>query len=96
MGLIFLSAMASSIAALCAEKGYAPEEALGTSLISSAISTLVVGLLIIMLGERRPDRAKLSSMLHGRRNLLSALQVWSSRSNKGCVPLLQPTSSWRL
>jgi SulP family sulfate permease len=50
VGLIFLSSMASSIAVLCEQQGYAPEEALGTSLINGAIATFLVGLLIILLG----------------------------------------------
>lgn len=51
VGLIFLSAMATSIAVLCEQKGYSREEALGTSLITLAISTFLVGFFIILLGE---------------------------------------------
>lgn len=52
MGLIFLSAMATSIAKLCEENGYDPNEALGTSLLTLAISTFIVGLLIVLVGKR--------------------------------------------
>ena len=52
VGLIFLSAMASSIALLCEEDGYEPREALGTSLLTLAISTFVVGILIMLVGEQ--------------------------------------------
>ena len=47
VGLIFLSAMASSIALLCEQDGYEPREALGTSLLTLAISTFIVGILIV-------------------------------------------------
>ena len=52
VGLIFLSAMASSIAMLCEEDGYEPREALGTSLLTLAISTFIVGILIVLVGVR--------------------------------------------
>lgn len=51
VGLIFLSAMATSIAVLCEQQGYSREEALGTSLITLAISTFLVGFFIVLLGE---------------------------------------------
>ena len=51
MGLIFLSAMASSIALLCKEDGYEPKEALGTSLLTLAIATFIVGILIVLVGR---------------------------------------------
>jgi hypothetical protein len=54
VGLIFLSAMASSIAKLCENNGYDPHEALGTSLLTLAISTFFVGLLIVLVGEPSP------------------------------------------
>ncbi len=53
VGLIFLSAMASSIALLCKEDGYEPREALGTSLLTLAIATFIVGILIVLVGA--PD-----------------------------------------
>lgn len=52
VGLIFLSAMASSIATLCEADGYEPREALGTSLLTLAISTFIVGILIVLVGEQ--------------------------------------------
>ena len=51
VGLIFLSAMASSIALLCKEDGYEPREALGTSLLTLAIATFIVGILIVLVGS---------------------------------------------
>lgn len=50
VGLIFLSAMATSIAHLCEKNGYDPHEALGTSLLTLAISTFIVGFLIVLVG----------------------------------------------
>ena len=52
VGLIFLSAMASSIALLCEEDGYEPKEALGTSLLTLAIATFIVGILIVLVGAQ--------------------------------------------
>ena len=47
--------MASSIALLCKEDGYEPREALGTSLLTLAIATFIVGILIVLVGApRRP------------------------------------------
>lgn len=51
VGLIFLSAMASSIAALCAEAGHDAATALGTSLLTMTISTFLVGLGTLAVGE---------------------------------------------
>ena len=42
--------MASSIALLCKEDGYEPREALGTSLLTLAIATFIVGILIVLVG----------------------------------------------
>ncbi|BDA44720.1 Uncharacterized protein C24H6.11c [Coccomyxa sp. Obi] len=53
VGLIFLSAMATSIAHLCEKNGYDPHEALGTSLLTLAISTFIVGFLIVLVGHFR-------------------------------------------
>ncbi len=50
VGLIFLSSMATSIAAICAEQGYEDHEALGTALLTLALSTLLVGVLIMLVG----------------------------------------------
>lgn len=52
VGLIFLSAMASSIALLCEEDGYEPRQALGTSLLTLAIATFIVGILIVLVGAQ--------------------------------------------
>lgn len=51
MGLIFLSAMASSIATLCAEAGRDAATALGTSLLTMTVSTFLVGLGTLVVGE---------------------------------------------
>eukprot|EP00884_Botryococcus_braunii_P016374 jgi/Botrbrau1/341/Bobra.0022s0295.1 len=53
VGLIFLSAMASSIAARCAAQDLPVKVALGTSLGTQAIATLFVGLFIIVVGKLR-------------------------------------------
>ena len=52
MSLIFQSAMATSIAAMCAAAGYRPEEALGTTLVTLVIATFVAGVLIMLVGAR--------------------------------------------
>ena len=51
VGLIFLSSMASSIAAICTAAGLGVEVALGTTLLTTCIATFVVGLLTLMVGE---------------------------------------------
>jgi len=57
VSLIFQSAMATSIAAMCTAAGYAPEEALGTVLTTLVIATFVVGVLIVAVGGRaRPSQ----------------------------------------
>ena len=50
VSLIFQSALATSIAAMCAAAGYAPEEALGTTLVTLVIATFVAGVLIMLVG----------------------------------------------
>ena len=50
VGLIFLSAMASSIAALCAEAGRDAATALGTSLLTMTVCTFFVGLGTLAVG----------------------------------------------
>ncbi len=52
VGLIFLSAMASSIAMLCEEAGRDAATALGTSLLTMTISTFCVGLGTMAVGEQ--------------------------------------------
>ena len=52
VGLIFLSAMASSIASLCSRAGLDASAALGTSLLTMAVSSAVVGLGLLAVGER--------------------------------------------
>lgn len=51
VGLIFLSAMASSIASGGLKKHDSPEDIMGTTLLTLTISTFLVGLLIIIVGE---------------------------------------------
>lgn len=43
--------MATSIAVICVEKGYEDHEALGTALLTLALSTLLVGVLIMLVGR---------------------------------------------
>ena len=52
MGLIFLSAMATSIAHLSTAQGFSAQEALGTTLVTLVIATLLVGMLIVLVGAR--------------------------------------------
>lgn len=51
MGLIFLSAMASSVALTCAEEQLSPEVALGTSLVTLTAATMIVGAATVAVGE---------------------------------------------
>ncbi len=51
VGLIFLSAMATSIAAMSTAAGFSAQEALGTTLVTLVIATFVVGALIVLVGE---------------------------------------------
>lgn len=50
MGLIFLSAMATSIAHEGLSKGAPKAEVLGTTLVTVTVSTFIVGLLIVLVG----------------------------------------------
>ena len=50
MGLIFLSAMTTAIAQACREQGLDARAALGSSLLTIAVSTFVVGLLVVLTG----------------------------------------------
>ena len=50
VGLIFLSAMTTAIAHACREQGLDAQEALGSSLLTIAVSTFVVGLLVVLTG----------------------------------------------
>ena len=51
VGLIFLSAMASSVAGLCTTAGRDAASALGTSLLTMAVSTVLVGMGLVAVGE---------------------------------------------
>lgn len=51
VGLIFLSLMASSIAGVCTRAGLDAHAALGTSLLTMAVSTALVGLGLMAVGE---------------------------------------------
>lgn len=51
VGLIFLSAMASAIVHEGVGKGTAEAEILGTTLLTLTLSTFIVGLLIIVVGN---------------------------------------------
>ncbi|KAG1670994.1 hypothetical protein FOA52_014384 [Chlamydomonas sp. UWO 241] len=53
VGLIFLSSMGSSIAAISRVEGLTPEVALGTTLITFSVATLTVGLLTMLVGRWR-------------------------------------------
>ena len=51
VGLIFLSAMATSIATLCQEQGAGAEVALGTTLVTFVIATFTTGLCTVLVGR---------------------------------------------
>lgn len=53
-GLIFLSAMATSIAQEGAAEGDSPAEIVGTTLVTLAIATTLVGICIIFVGASLP------------------------------------------
>ena len=58
MGLIFLSAMATSIAHASTAEGFSAQEALGTTLVTLVIATLLVGVLIVLVGAHVTDVAE--------------------------------------
>ena len=51
VGLIFLSAVATSVVHLGKEAGIRDEEILGTTLVTLLLMTFAVGILIILTGE---------------------------------------------
>jgi hypothetical protein len=51
VGIIFLSSMASSIAANCSKAGLGASVVLGTTLLTFSIATFFVGLLTLLVGE---------------------------------------------
>ena len=53
VGLIFLSAMATSIAAACLDAGRDAATALGTSLVAMCLATLFTGSMTALVGARR-------------------------------------------
>lgn len=53
VGLIFLSAMATSIAGICAEAGRDAATALGTSLLTMSIATFLTGALTLLVARFR-------------------------------------------
>ena len=53
VGLIFLSAIASSVVGAAKSAGLSDQETLGTVLVTLAASTLMVGLLIVAVGAQR-------------------------------------------
>jgi hypothetical protein len=52
VGLIFLSAMATSIASLCLEAGRDAATALGTSMLTMSLATFFTGAMTLLVGER--------------------------------------------
>ena len=53
VGIIFLSSMATSIAATCAKASLGVDVALGTTLLTFSIATFLVGLLTLLVGEQQ-------------------------------------------
>ena len=56
VGLIFLSAMTTAIAQLCAQQGLDARVALGSSLLTITLSTFLTGLLVKLTGGFLPTR----------------------------------------
>ena len=52
VGLVFLSAMATSIAAAAEADGQTARQALGTALVTLSIATALVGVFAILIGAR--------------------------------------------
>jgi SulP family sulfate permease len=52
VGLIFLSAMGSSIAAACTAAGRDAATALGTALLTMSVATFFTGAACLLVGER--------------------------------------------
>ena len=63
VGLIFLSAMATSVAHECAKAGVGPASTLGTALLTLTGSTFAVGVVIIIVGAGQPPAASAFSGL---------------------------------
>ncbi len=53
VGIIFLSAIASSVAAICADAGESPAVATATALVAMSASTLLVGAVTWVIAKRR-------------------------------------------
>ena len=58
MGLIFLSAMATSIAGLCADQGLGAATALGTSLLAMSAATFFTGAMTLLVGACQGGRTR--------------------------------------
>lgn len=63
MGLIFLSAMATSIAAICCEAGRDAATALGTSLLTMSVATFFTGACTLLVGAWRAEQRVVGPML---------------------------------
>lgn len=62
VGLIFLSAIASSIVQQCGEAGWSADNTLATVLVACTTATFLVGILIVCTGERWPPLLELFSV----------------------------------
>jgi sulfate permease, SulP family len=65
-GLIFLSAMASSVAGYCKEKGLGDQELLVTCLVALSLATATLGFMLIIVG-----RLRLASVGGGKAGIVS-------------------------
>jgi SulP family sulfate permease len=73
VGIIFLSAMGSSVAALCLEAGRDAATAMGTALVAMTASTFLVGLGTLVVGEPSPRPAGCRARALHRGSLTSLL-----------------------
>ena len=64
VGLIFLSAMASSVAVECQHAGASPEATLGTALVTLTASTFLVGSAVTLVGARASTLRTQSLLAH--------------------------------
>ncbi|PRW58874.1 sulfate transporter [Chlorella sorokiniana] len=96
VGLIFLSAMASSIASLCSRAGLDASAALGTSLLTMAASSAIVGLGLLAVAKARLASAVQYLPLPAVGGYLSYVGYFciASGLGLGCGIQLGPLASW--
>lgn len=75
VGLIFLSAMATSIAGICQKAGQGVATALGTALLTMTVSTALVGLGTLLVGEHA----------HSVYSILDGAAPWTGTARRVCA-----------